>query len=1082
MNTNHKLGSVRELALFGRLLRGSLIATAVFALAFVVAPYIIAEANATTNVGGHITWSAIDLTLDPDVAASEDYETSGGTEGSPIDGEGHGNVDFGNIVPTAKNTTDGDYGTLKVEKKTIGVTTRGKYYSVYLSMVGAERGLTLDGLESTSMKISATSGTWDAPKTLAQNGASGWGYMVPATPIKQSDGETASVFSFITTETAVNTFDSQLDTQLYRRNGAAYTTSVWAGVPALSTPQQIWKNTAGVGNEKTDFSDGETFAVYYAINVDNDVMAGVYENQIVYTAIASAQSLDSVSTNLARTVKFGAGGTEQTIHFDLAQAVGGIINESNIKVKLVPHDVMATANFNPANLTAQQKQDAIDCPIVQGSFTTTTVQQAEQTGSLSTVRCTMPTGIAADESNATLWDGAYEYWVEVDGYGYNYVSKVENGNEPGFVYVGLQSVDNSGNKYVKTMQDMSAGVCQNTYQWDNGLGSKAKLWDMNNIDSTTHEVTPLDITSRATVGSWNGENTEFTPSTTADGVGSFALKDARDGKKYVVRRLADGNCWMAQNLNLDLYTGMTLTSDDTDINEERGSWVIADAENSNNEKTIGAYGNLAWVTDAGSTSKAWQTAHGVEMVTLKRYNYVEQIDDETGLPNGTFEWEATTVATCSGGTAQQPCFATRSDLTSNGGTQVYYKIADATDVSKGRAANVGDEYVVTAAYALADGYKQNDTTGSPVRGFAAGKYYTKATYVVRKMNAANTGNGDTYTTTNLGESCSYSYFNDKLKTDTACVIETSGPAMITQFSNDGSGVGLSTTEVSRVAITKDHLGNTIDFMNNTSAKSTIDAFNDANWSQYPMAGSGADYRWQLNGRDGAHVLDAGPLIFSTNVTDDGNGNYTLKSGGGSGTKCTNVATVQGTLTLNGNLLSFVSCMDGSGQSAEAMADTRLDGNWYNWYAAVAGSAYPANTSTPAQDSICPKGWRLPTDNEGFDKNNNPSVSSFYSLITTNVGDSPKIKSSKSYQIGNNMDGNQTNDTKIQAFPLSFLRSGYYSWGNAGLLDRGSSGYYWSSGSYSDGASRYLYFYASYLNPRYSNGKGYGFAVRCVAAQ
>ncbi len=43
------------------------------------------------------------------------------------------------------------------------------------------------------------------------------------------------------------------------------------------------------------------------------------------------------------------------------------------------------------------------------------------------------------------------------------------------------------------------------------------------------------------------------------------LVDTRDGKKYWVAKLADENCWMTQNLALDLSTSKTLTSADTDI-------------------------------------------------------------------------------------------------------------------------------------------------------------------------------------------------------------------------------------------------------------------------------------------------------------------------------------------------------------------------------------------------------------------------------------------------------------------------------------------------------------------------------------
>ena len=44
------------------------------------------------------------------------------------------------------------------------------------------------------------------------------------------------------------------------------------------------------------------------------------------------------------------------------------------------------------------------------------------------------------------------------------------------------------------------------------------------------------------------------------------------------------------------------------------------------------------------------------------------------------------------------------------------------------------------------------------------------------------------------------------------------------------------------------------------------------------------------------------------------------------------------------------------------------------------------------------------------------------------------------------------------------------------------GYYWSAATYNTDYSRYLYFGASSLGPRTGDYKGFGFAVRCVAAQ
>ena len=1046
MNTNHKLGAVREIALVGRLLRATVIATAVFALAFVVAPYIIAEANAANDVSSTISWSAIDLTLDPDVVATQGGE-------SP-DLATHGNVEFGDIVPTAKNTTAGDYGdygTLKVQRKTIGVTTRGKYYTVFLSMEGSNQNLNLtyNNTTDTNIKIAKTSGTWTTPVTLATNGTSGWGYMVPGSTI--SGG-----FSSLTQGGMRDIFTaSKLDTALYQTDGVAYTESLWAAVPASTAPQQIWKNTT---SSNSGFSSRDTFDVYYGVNVDTDVLSGTYQNRVIYTALASAASLDEVSYNLVRTVKYGTSGDTETLYFDLAQ-IGTPVTANKLEVKMVPHSELAASgvDFDPSKLSSAVLSAALECDVDESSFETVTA--TTNGGSTSKVNCTVPAGTVAPATASGT--GAYDFVLSISGLGYQYVSKINDGAEPGFVYAGLQSVDANGNKYVQNMQDMTAGVCENTNRWNNGLGTAAKLYSPTASTATADSGT--EITSGITIG------------TTADGVGSFALKDTRDGKRYVVRRLADGNCWMAQNLNLDLYTGMTLTSDDTNLTSGRESWVLTDAAGSNNEATMASnksWGDLAWVPNAGSTSRAWQTTHGVETVTLTKYTY-----------DGT-EWQSSVVAECTGGTQQAPCYATATSVK-------YYRASDDVEA--------------TPAVALADEYKQ-DTTGSPWRGFSNGAYYATVTYQLKKVNANTSGS---WSAVNEGTTCTFSYFWNHLKSGEACVLTTTGDTMLTQFSAGNSTIGLNSTEVPRMAITLDHTGtytapvdtktqatytgaNTISFMNNTNSRTTMVA-SDANWTQYPMSGSAADYRWELNGRDGVHVLDAGPVYYNVTQTSP----TTAPASYGGNNNCASIGTTQGTLKLNGNTLNFVSCLTGGSgsDSALALADTRVDGNWYNWYAAVAGSSISnfgnsGNDYYNAPDSICPKGWELPKD-VGDDEISAGTLidPSFYTLVTTNtsrlanfLGIDQAVAAKRTYALPNNTDDSTRTDYPLHAFPLSYVRSGDYYWGSGGLNTRGSAGYYWSAATYGTGYSRYLYFYASYLYPRGGNGKGRGFAVRCVAAQ
>ena len=70
------------------------------------------------------------------------------------------------------------------------------------------------------------------------------------------------------------------------------------------------------------------------------------------------------------------------------------------------------------------------------------------------------------------------------------------------------------------------------------------------------------------------------------GTGTFLLTDKRDDKGYLVRRLADGNCWMVQNLDLNLadFTSnesKRLTPDNTDVTE---TWIPGGDTLENNQQ------------------------------------------------------------------------------------------------------------------------------------------------------------------------------------------------------------------------------------------------------------------------------------------------------------------------------------------------------------------------------------------------------------------------------------------------------------------------------------------------------------------
>ena len=559
MKANRKLGKIKETIIFGRFLKASAFATAVFVMAFVFIPTIIAEANATNNASVEANWAGISLTLDPDYG-----------NGATTDA-GHGDVDFGGVTPTSKDTAVGAYGTQKVAKKVIRVVTSGKYYTVYLSTASdATNNALLLSAEGSTQSIPAisdgtTAATFDSTQSFTRTG---WGYAVPGSTVTGADFSPLATYNAYDSNLAGTTNDNLTKTGT---GSSFYNTGTWAAVPLYANAQQIYKN-----NNASGFMSGDTFPVYYSVMADTDVMSGTYTNEIVYTALASTQSLDSASTNMSRDKEFVTSNTVETLKIDLA-ATSEALTASNVKVYLVPHNIFANNSYAVSSLTAT---DYNQCTVTAVATTDVIDGQAKTT----TITCTMPAigatatagtiAIAGDNSalpaTSSSITGEYDFWVQATTMGQtiDYVSHYtqNSADAPAVAYVGLQSKRNStngGTSYITKMQEMETNVCKNTNMWGgtdaamrNNVGTNARIYDY------TGTGTALANTAAAS---------------DALGLGTFALTDNRDSKQYLVRRLADGNCWMVQNLDLELadyaghntsnYPNKVLTPANTDLAE-----------------------------------------------------------------------------------------------------------------------------------------------------------------------------------------------------------------------------------------------------------------------------------------------------------------------------------------------------------------------------------------------------------------------------------------------------------------------------------------------------------------------------------
>ena len=149
--------------------------------------------------------------------------------------------------------------------------------------------------------------------------------------------------------------------------------------------------------------------------------------------------------------------------------------------------------------------------------------------------------------------------------------------------------------------------------------------------------------------------------------------------------------------------------------------------------------------------------------------------------------------------------------------------------------------------------------------------------------------------------------------------------------------------------------------------------------------------------------------------------------------------------------------------------------YYNWFAATAGKGTSSTAANVDVDgSICPKGWKLPSNYTVAGKNPQTntdwSAMSWSALTQAYLGFATNTDNTTGYQT-------------LEASPISLLRAGLYDSGS--FRNGGSSGYYWSSTAYSTSAAYYLYFSSSSsrVYPQGNNGKAnYGFNVRCIAVR
>ena len=510
----NSLGNIKQRIIYNRMLGISIAATAIFILGFVLAPTLGAEAHAAETVTTAVTWRTISLTIDP-----------------------HGDIDFGEVIPSSRDTSVGNYGTQKVVKKAIDVTTEGDYYAVYLSTVSNDN--TLSTSDDTIQAIPPVGGSSLTPSTFSQTS---WGFSVPYIEGKSSSAFPAPAVLANYDSYLASTTDATANNLTKLGTGSSvYNTGSWLAVPTIADTTQIYRNSTNVA---TGFDSGDSFNIYYSVMVDTNTMAGTYENEVVYTAIASFSG-GEVSYNVSRDKDIATSypGEVETLRIDLATSPSSLTT-SDIKIRLVPHSIFISNNYSVASLIET------DYP----SCTTTSVTSSGQSA---VITCSMPAfgakGSTDTAGTYAVVDGStYDFWVKVttpDENVLDYVSHYQDGvtDVASLIYhVGLQSKNTGGNLLITQMQQMSSSVCQNTTSYNSAASSTTTFPLIDTRDNNSYNIRKFGedcwmVSNLLFIGNGVGNTTTLSP-TTSDVVSStnVAFYDLTSGNSYDEARIHTG--------------------------------------------------------------------------------------------------------------------------------------------------------------------------------------------------------------------------------------------------------------------------------------------------------------------------------------------------------------------------------------------------------------------------------------------------------------------------------------------------------------------------------------------------------------
>lgn len=224
-------------------------------------------------------------------------------------------------------------------------------------------------------------------------------------------------------------------------------------------------------------------------------------------------------------------------------------------------------------------------------------------------------------------------------------------------YNGLPLYTNTGIKLVEEAGSTNSTVDFKIAAKASGTQPSGEYTNVINftVISNTIPTTMLDAFIVSGAEMYNGyfKMQDMTPtickSIDTDGEKGMQLIDVRDDKLYWVAKLKDDNCWMTQNLDLDLSHEVALTSETSDIDPESYGKTIYAAETGYSKdettgivswlpSTIDSEGiqradtiNMVWSSNTAATVPGWANDNNkpYSADAGDRYRYTNNSGNET---------------------------------------------------------------------------------------------------------------------------------------------------------------------------------------------------------------------------------------------------------------------------------------------------------------------------------------------------------------------------------------------------------------------------------------------------------------------